>query len=873
MALEHFKTQVLLLHSQQSTLDALSAGFGDRYAVHVATSGAEALNTLGATPIHVLVSAQDLPGMSGLEALREARKRSPDTIGILLAGNDRDDGLEALVGDQEVFQIVRGAISPEALRNLIDTATKRIRLLAISESANDQAADVDEPVGEHIVMETGEHGRSIISGSTGAIPVLQPQKTPVSPNAGGREVDVLVLTKDEEFLTTIRESSRGLHNVHHANTLAQAEAAVREHKIGVLVTDAAMAGSGIEGVTQRLRADVPRLVAIVAGRRDDGEMLMDLINRGHVYRFLLKPVSPGRARLAVEASIKHHLEAADSAFTGKKRGAQPAPQKPAQRRTAAKTVPAARRARTAAPERKQEPANESGRLTDSGARRSPAAPPESAAAPAKGEGGGRAALHPGILSAVAAVVLLGGGGAWWWLQSPSGETPEGEAPAGEPVVESAPSIVETEIPAAAVNRTPPPWQGILDEARSARDAGELIAPPESNAIELYLAARAMAPDDPVIATELDAVIEQVLALAETALLEERTEAASAALRMVRLANPQHPRLPFLDAQVRQLELRARLNEARLAIREQRFEDAAIALAAAEGLAGDDTAEVEVLTEELAAARSAQQVDEVLALANARLAEDRLVEPSNNNARYYYELVLSNDRRNTAARQGLMAVASKLVLRARTAVDEGRLDEAESLLQDVRELDPSSSELAATAEALATARTAAEEAARQTELAARAAAEAERQAAAAEAASPQGAGFAPTSGGTPTEVAGGATGDTALAAGSGADEVSAAGAEPSLPDYVPISSLTRTSYVVPEYPRSAQRRNITGWVDVTFTVTAQGTVEDISIMNADPGDVFNEAAMEAIEEWRFEPPVENDMPVPKRVAVRLSFDLQ
>src|SRR5690606_7979894 len=127
----------------------------------------------------------------------------PDTIGILLAGNDRDDGLEALVGDKEVFQIVRGAISPEALRNLIDTATKRIRLLAISESANDQAADVDEPAGEHIVMETGEHGRPIISAS--AIPVLKPQKTPISPNTGGREVDVLVLTKDEEFLDTIKE--------------------------------------------------------------------------------------------------------------------------------------------------------------------------------------------------------------------------------------------------------------------------------------------------------------------------------------------------------------------------------------------------------------------------------------------------------------------------------------------------------------------------------------------------------------------------------------------------------------------------------------------------------------------------------------------
>ena len=100
-------------------------------------------------------------------------------------------------------------------------------------------------------------------------------------------------------------------------TPTQAEDFVRNNKVGVLITDAAMVGSEIEKLTEKLRKERPRLVAIVAGRRDDGEMLMDLINRGHVYRFLLKPVSPGRARLAIEASVKHHVEAPDAAFKPK----------------------------------------------------------------------------------------------------------------------------------------------------------------------------------------------------------------------------------------------------------------------------------------------------------------------------------------------------------------------------------------------------------------------------------------------------------------------------------------------------------------------------------------------------------------------------
>ena len=144
MSLEQFKKQVLLLHSEQSTLDSLSTGFSDRYTVHCATSGSEALNTLGQTAIDVIVTAQKLPGMSGLDALREAKKRSPDTVGILLVG-DESDGIEAMVGDQEVFQIVRGEVTPAVLKNLIDGATRQARLMALAESANDTAANVDEP--------------------------------------------------------------------------------------------------------------------------------------------------------------------------------------------------------------------------------------------------------------------------------------------------------------------------------------------------------------------------------------------------------------------------------------------------------------------------------------------------------------------------------------------------------------------------------------------------------------------------------------------------------------------------------------------------------------------------------------------------------
>ena len=966
----------------------------------MATSGTEALNIFSETPVHVIVSAHDLPGMSGLDALREAKKRSPETIGILLAGRDQSDGLEALVGNQEVFQIIRGEVTPENLRSLIDSATTRARLLALSESANDTTANVDQPVGEHIVMETSENGSVIISDGTGQMPALKPEKIAADAEVGGRNIDVLVLTKDEEFLATVKDSSRGLHNVYHAVTPTQADEFAKKHKVGVLVTDAAMVGSNIELLTHRLRQSVPRLVAVVAGRRDDGELLMDLINRGQVYRFLLKPVSPGRARLAIEASVKHHLEAADKAFKAvplKGTASPPAPQpqsKPeAKAKAKAKPKPkTAPKPKVKAPprisvsrddsllnDRLDDAFSEGGGLTDTvtgiafsvGRKIADVAEAVTSKSepkivaepkPAKPESGGTGDRLPSLkilglaAAAVAAAIVVG-----WYLL---GTADTGQAEVVDDV-SGQPTIVESDVPSSQeqlpAEVAQPDEVDYLGEARIARDAGLLISPPERNAVELYVAALAESPDNPEITQELDLVIEDVVGLAESAILEQRLDDAVIALQMIALASPLNPRLTFLRAQLGQLQLRSTIDDARAAIRDGLFEDAGDLIVNATDLAGGGTPEIDLLVEELSTARSEQQIDEVLALASSRLEQNRLISPSNNNARYYYELALSNDPDNTGARQGLTIVASKLVLRAREAIDAGQLTNAEDLLRTARSLDPASSDLAASATALENAKGAkaqVEEEARAAEaerLAEQKREEQRRVAAAAAAAAAVAAAQkaetesvaiaaadtsadtsantspeptsssssessvdsangdtavaenraddpSPDPGNDTTSVAGVAAGASALALNAGANanttsvpdtadtgqatpdaaqtvsesaepETASLATGPTKPQMVPVSTLTRVNYVAPKYPRSAQRRNITGSVDIAFTVQRNGAVADIDVMESTPGTIFDEVAINAVEQWRFEPAIENGQPIEKRTAIRLAFSLK
>ena len=943
MALDRYRTQVLLLHSEQSTLDKFSTGFDDRYTVHCATSGSEALTTLGETPIHVIVSAQKLPGMSGAEALREAKKRSPETIGILLAG----DSDEALVGEKEVFQVIRGGVAPSDLRRLIDNAAQQSRLMAIAESANDTRAYPDEPASEHIIMETSENGSSIITDATGRMPALDPKKVSASAALGAATVDVLVITKDQEFLSTIKDSSRGLHNVHYANTRKQAEEAVRSNKVGVAVVDAAMVGENVEKLTEHLRSLTKRLVAIVAGRRDDGEMLMDLINRGKVYRFLLKPVSPGRARLAVEASVKHHLEAPDSAFKAGGKAAA-AVTKPKERPEAAKASPQRPVAKKPQPIAKnsaeaivsikvnkdQSLAGSSGSLGDAFANDSSFAETmtgivstitksissknkedetkNEAAAPSLADSGdsgdASSSVNPKLLG-IGAVAIVAIAAAGFWLfggsDEPAVSTPQPEATSS--VKESPPQVDSTEQQSSVY------IDDLLEAARLARDAGQLFNPPGNNAIELYVAAVNAAPDNAYATAELDATLDEALGMAETALLERRADDAVEALERVRQAKPDHSRLHFLSAQVSQMQLRDYIDSARTAIREQRLEDAAAAIADARALDVTDDGEIDVVEEELLSARNARRVEEVIALAAQRLEEGALTSPANDNARFYYQLALSNEPGNAAAQSGLTVVASKIVLQARAEIDGSRFNTAEALLAEAHELDPQSAELAASTKALAEARERVEQDRLRAERERRAAeelreaearAEAQRQAAereaeqrraaeAAAAAATAAAAAAAAATDTSPETGAAAEADTPPetgAARAGADATN--GAEPDAQESaappaaeaaqaVPVrqqtpvaaSTLTRTKYVAPRYPRSAERRNISGWVDVVFTVTTDGSVADIEVAGSEPGDTFVESATRAVEKWEFEPVVEDGQIVDKRAGVRMMFAIE
>jgi len=79
--------KVLLVDDEPNVLSALRRSLRkEDFEIHTATSGEEALEMLQNEKIDVVVSDQDMPGMTGTKLLARVKDKYPDTVRFMLTG-------------------------------------------------------------------------------------------------------------------------------------------------------------------------------------------------------------------------------------------------------------------------------------------------------------------------------------------------------------------------------------------------------------------------------------------------------------------------------------------------------------------------------------------------------------------------------------------------------------------------------------------------------------------------------------------------------------------------------------------------------------------------------------------------------------------
>jgi DNA-binding NtrC family response regulator len=297
------RARVLFIDDEPRVLNSMRIMFRKDYDTFFADNGPAALGIVKAHDIDVIVCDHRMPQMTGVEVLSQARQLSPRSVRILLTGYADLNAVEGSINESEVFRFLTKPCAPDELKRTIALATTLAQEPASASTPMD-AETANEPLESEPVAED-QVEQTLVSTQ-----VLDESELPSSENTPGQLVRngmaVLVFSNDEEILQVAQDATRGRVPVLYASNIVQVVRLLEEHQPGVLLTDISEDRATIQSMTARLKQHLPQLVTIAVSEHRDVLDMVWLINHGQIFRFLRKPLSPGRCAVSLKAGLEHH---------------------------------------------------------------------------------------------------------------------------------------------------------------------------------------------------------------------------------------------------------------------------------------------------------------------------------------------------------------------------------------------------------------------------------------------------------------------------------------------------------------------------------------------------------------------------------------
>ncbi len=120
--------RVLYVDDEENNLLSFRAAFRREFHVHTAVSGMEALELLSSNEVHVVITDQRMPAMTGVEFLQQVIPLYPDPIRILLTGYSDINAVIDAINKGEVYRYLTKPWDTEFLKTSIRQAYEVFRL-------------------------------------------------------------------------------------------------------------------------------------------------------------------------------------------------------------------------------------------------------------------------------------------------------------------------------------------------------------------------------------------------------------------------------------------------------------------------------------------------------------------------------------------------------------------------------------------------------------------------------------------------------------------------------------------------------------------------------------------------------------------------
>ncbi|WP_131668983.1 response regulator [Psychrobacter pygoscelis] len=258
------KPKIAFIDDEQRILRSLKMHFRQTHDVFTTTDPDELVSYVRDNDVKVVISDQRMPDKQGTEVLREVKDASPNTIRILLTGYADLNAVIDSVNEGEIYRYITKPWQNDELKRVVNKATEIAQ----------QTKDIDHEVTEAV-------------------------------NTKGNR-NVLVLDDDKEVYRQIKNHFEPNFKVSWASNLEEASDLLQRKQFSVAIADVTLNGDNIAPIVYALKNIQPDLMVLMLTEFKDAYMIIDLINKGQIYRCLPRPTNLTIMGISLERAYQHH---------------------------------------------------------------------------------------------------------------------------------------------------------------------------------------------------------------------------------------------------------------------------------------------------------------------------------------------------------------------------------------------------------------------------------------------------------------------------------------------------------------------------------------------------------------------------------------
>jgi serine/threonine-protein kinase len=257
------QARVLFVDDEERILTALRSVFRAGYHVLTATDGRAALDLVRKFQPHVVVSDQRMPGMTGVELLRQVKEAAPSTVRLLLTGYSDLAAIVGSVNEGEVFRFVSKPWDNQEIQAIIGEAAA-------------------------IALELAQ---------TAATPPIVPERM---------DAGILLIGIDADVASTVKRFVGGACPVREARDFDSAIGQLDSQETALVIADLGKRREESLPSLKVLKHERPEILVIVLAEASDSELVIELINQAQIFRFLNKPIDAEKLKSHVQAALTRY---------------------------------------------------------------------------------------------------------------------------------------------------------------------------------------------------------------------------------------------------------------------------------------------------------------------------------------------------------------------------------------------------------------------------------------------------------------------------------------------------------------------------------------------------------------------------------------